>query len=142
MERRAMKKVKLAIWILIAVFVAIVVYQNRVFFVDTNQSLGIDLIVAKYQTPELRIVTICFAFLVAGLLLGLYFVLLYALKHKKKVKALQTESQERLNRITELENELKSLKGPQTLPEPQAEPDAKTVVMDTDEQSPAEETKE
>lgn len=137
-----MKKVKMAIWILIAVFVAIVIYQNREFFVTTTHSLGIDLLVANYQTPEIRIVYICFGFLLAGFLLGLYFITLSALKHKKKVKELQTESQERLNRITELENELKSLKGPETVPEPQADPDAKTIVMEPEGQNPTDETRE
>jgi len=141
-----MKKVKMAIWILIVVFVAILIYQNRGFFTATTQSLGIDLLVANYQTPEIRIVFICFAFMLAGVLLGLYFLLLYALKHKKKIKDLQSESQERLNRISELENELKSLKGPEKGPElqpaPKTDPDAKTVVMDPDAQNPAKEANE
>ena len=132
-----MKKVKIAIWVLIALFFVILIYQNRQFFTATTQSLGIDLLVGSYQTPEIRIVFIGFSFLLVGFLVGLYFLLIYAVKHKKKIKELQSESQERLNRIAELENELKSLKGPESQPAPQADPEAKTVVMDPDVQNPA-----
>ena len=83
-----MKKVKTAIWVIIIGFVAILIFQNQEFFM-AGQSLAFNLLFADYKTPEIKIVFLCFAFFVAGLLLGTYFILIYHLKTKKRLKALK-----------------------------------------------------
>ena len=85
-----MKKVKVGIWAAIVLFFAILIYQNQSFFLQKT-SLGLDLIVVDYKTPEVMIVFVCFAFMIAGFLLGEYFDLIHQFKNKKKVKALQAE---------------------------------------------------
>lgn len=85
-----MKKVKLAIWAAIVLFFAILIYQNQTFFLQKT-SLGLNLIAFDYKIPEVMIVYVCFAFMVAGFLLGEYFDLIHQIRNKKKVKALQAE---------------------------------------------------
>jgi uncharacterized integral membrane protein len=143
------KKVKLAIWVVIIAFVVILIYQNREWFFSA-QSLMLDLLFAQYQSPEIKIVFLSFMFFVAGLLLGAYFILVYHLKIKKKVKALNAQVKSQGDQITTFENELKQFR-PEPEPEPEPEPapaeetvsepedDAKTVVISPKAQAPAEE---
>jgi len=112
-----MKKVKLVVWILIVALVAVVIYQNKVFFWDTKQSLAVDLAFAKYQTPEVELLIIFGAFFAAGFLLGIYFLIGRGLKKKKKVKALKTQVKEQTEKAVALEEELRSLRGDPVLPD-------------------------
>ena len=129
-----MKKVKTAVWLLIIIFVVVLIYQNQQFFLLTKQSLSLNLIWVQYQTPELEIVYLCGIFFLAGLLLGFYFLTAYGFKTRKKTKALNNQVSEQTDKITSLEDELNTIKGPQA-PEalPSADPDAKTVVINPDE---------
>ena len=83
-----MRKFKTAIWVIIIAFIAILILQNQGFFM-AGQSLTFNLLFADYKTPEIKIIFLCFAFFVAGLLLGTYFILIYHLKTKRKFKALK-----------------------------------------------------
>ena len=144
-----MKKVKLAIWVVIVAFVAIFFYQNREWFLSA-QSIKLDLLFAQYQSSEIKIVILAFMFFVAGLLLGAYFILVYHLKIKKKVKTLSAQVKSQGDQITTLENELKHFR-PEPAPAPDPEPnpieetvsepedDAKTVVISPKAQATAEE---
>jgi uncharacterized integral membrane protein len=140
-----MKKVKLAIWVVIIAFVAILIYQNQKLFLSA-QSLRLNLLFAEYQSPEIKMVFLSFIFFVAGLLLGAYFILVYHLKIKKKVKALNNQVKSQGGQITTLENELKQFR-PEPAPAPnpieetvsEPEDDAKTVVISPKAQAPAEE---
>ena len=140
-----MKKVKLAIWVVIIAFVAILIYQNREFFLSVK-SLKLDLLFAQYQSPEIKIVFLSFMFFIAGLLLGAYFILVYHLKIKKKAKALNAQVKSQADQITTLENELKQFR-PEPAPTPapieetvsEPEDDTKTVVISPEAQAPAEE---
>ena len=129
-----MKKVKTAVWVLIIIFVVVLIYQNQQFFLLTKQSLSLNLIWVQYQTPELEIVYFCGIFFLAGLLLGFYFLTAYGFKTRKKTKALNNQVSEQTDKITSLEDELNTIKGPQTAEAlPSADPDAKTVVINPDE---------
>lgn len=97
-----MKKVKIAIWVIIVGFVAILIYQNREFFVGTRQILSLNLLIDVYKTPELHIVYICFAFFGAGLLLGLYFLLLNHLRLKKSIKSLNATIKSQQDKLADL----------------------------------------
>ena len=85
---KTMKKVKTGIWVLIVAFVAILIYQNRQFFM-AGQSLRLDLAFFEYQSPEWKIVMICTGFFVAGLILGMYLLIIYHLRLKRKRKEQQ-----------------------------------------------------
>ena len=124
-----MKKVKMAVWALIIAFVIVLIYQNQAFFLQTKQTLSLDLIFA-----ELEIVYFSGIFFLAGLLLGFYFLTAHGLKTRKKTKVLNAQVTEQTEKIASLETELDTVKGA-PLPEalPNADPDAKTVVINPDE---------
>jgi len=129
-----MKKVKMAVWALIIAFVIVLIYQNQAFFLQTKQTLSLDLIFAEYKTPELEIVYFSGIFFLAGLLMGFYFLTAHGLKTRKKTKVLNAQVTEQTEKIASLETELDTVKGA-PLPEalPNADPDAKTVVINPDE---------
>ena len=112
-----MKKVKLVVWMLIVALVAVVIYQNKGFFWDTKQSLAVNLAFAKYQVPEVQLLIIFGAFFAAGLLLGIYFLVVRGLKKKKKVKTLKTQVKEQTEKADALEKELHVLRGDPVLPD-------------------------
>jgi hypothetical protein len=115
-----MKKVKLVVWMLIVVFVAIVIYQNKDFFWETKKSLTIDLplIPPQYKTlPEVELLIICGIFFAAGLLLGIYFLISRGLKKKKTIKALKAQVKEESEKAIALEEELRTLRGDPVLPD-------------------------
>lgn len=111
-----MKKVKLVVWMLIVAFVAVVIYQNKGFFWDTKQSLAVDLAFTQYQVPEVKLLIIFGAFFAAGLLLGIYFLMVRGLKKKKKVKTLKAQVKEQTEKAAVLEEELRALRGDPGLP--------------------------
>jgi uncharacterized membrane protein YciS (DUF1049 family) len=94
-----------------------VIYQNKGFFWDTKQSLAVDLAFAKYQVPEVQLLVIFGAFFAAGLLLGLYFLMVRGLKKKKKVKTLKAQVKEQTEKTAVLEEELRALRGDPVLPD-------------------------
>ena len=85
---RIMKKVKTGIWVAIGAFVALLIYQNRQFFMAV-QSLRLDLWITEFQSPEWRIVMICTGFFAAGLILGMYILVIYHLRLRRKRKPQQ-----------------------------------------------------
>jgi hypothetical protein len=126
-----MKKVKIAIWVLIAAFFAILIYQNKDLFMAQN-TLTLDLAFLKYQIPEMRILMLCFLFLLVGLLFGVYFLVVYTLKTKKLIKAANTRITSQDQKIADLENELVRYRGqPPPVSTETAEADDKTVVINS-----------
>lgn len=116
-----MKKVKLLVWMLIVAFAAVVIYQNKVFFWETKQSLAVDLAFANYRTPEIELLVIFGGFFAAGLLLGIYFLIGRGLKNKKKIKALKAQVKAEADKAVVLEEELRALRGEPVLPETAAQ---------------------
>ena len=109
-----MKKVKIAIWVVLFGLVAILIYQNQAFFM-ARQIIAFNLLFTEIKTPEIYNVYVCFAFLIAGLLLGLYFLLVHYLKSKKSMKLLTTTVTSQEDRINQLEAQLASRQGATTL---------------------------
>lgn len=115
-----MKKVKLFVWMLIVVLVAVVIYQNKDFFWETKKSLTISLpfIPSQYKTlPEAELLIIFGIFFAAGLLLGIYFLIGRGLKTKKKIKALKAQVKEQTEKAAVLEEELRALRGDPVRPD-------------------------
>jgi uncharacterized integral membrane protein len=109
-----MKKVKLVVWILIVVLVAVVIYENKDFFWETKKSLTINLplIPSQYKTlPEAELIIIFGIFFAAGLLLGLYLMIGRGLKKKKTIKDLKAQVKEQTEKAAGLEKELHALRG-------------------------------
>jgi uncharacterized membrane protein YciS (DUF1049 family) len=119
---RIMKKVKTGIWVAIVAFVAILIYQNQQFFL-AGQSLRYNVLFTEYQSPEWKIVTICAGFFAAGLMLGMYFLVIYHLRSKRKRKTQQLQAEKPHEQVAVREPAAKS--------EPTAPQgsDAETVVI-------------
>ncbi len=136
-----MKKVKMGIWVAIVAFTAIFIYQNQQFFL-AGQSLRLNLLFAEYQSPEWKIVMICTGFFIAGLILGIYLLVIYHLRMKKKRKTQRLQTDKPDERIAAPESAAK--------PEPPAKPeraipqgsDAKTVVITPEAAAPVAERQE
>jgi hypothetical protein len=126
-----MKKLKIALWAALLGFIFLIVYQNHTFFLG-KQSLGINLLVADYQMPEIYNLALFFICFIAGLLLGSYFVLLDWLKFNKKIKILNANKDSRQAEITALQKELETLRGEAS------DIDPKTVVITAESQEPSE----
>ncbi len=126
-----MKKLKIALWATLLGFIFLIVYQNHPFFLG-KQSLGINLLVADYRTPEIYILALFFICFIAGLLLGSYFVLLDRLKFKKKIKTLNANKDSHQSEIAALQKELETLRGQAS------DIDSKTVVITAESQEPTE----
>lgn len=105
-----MKKVKFGIWVLILLFLGIVVYQNRVFFL-TKESLGIDLVFARYQSPELPVVLFFVGLFFLGWLLAYLFGLGERFSSAKQIKTLQQTKGAQQRAIDDMKKDIASLKG-------------------------------
>ena len=105
-----MRKFKIGFWAIIFGLVGIVIFQNQDFFM-AKQSLGIDLIFTKYETPELHRAILFAGIFLTGFVISYIFTLIDRLKFRKVVKSLGAEIDSQNENITLLVNELESLKG-------------------------------
>lgn len=104
-----MKKVKIVFWVIVLVFAAVFVYQNKIFFM-AKQSLSLKLpFLEVYHTPELPHAVIFLVFFLTGFLIA-YFISLYErFKSKKTIKNLNTAAASQLEELATLKSELESL---------------------------------
>ncbi|MBU4185328.1 MAG: hypothetical protein KKC23_03860 [Proteobacteria bacterium] len=105
-----MRKFKIGFWAIIFGLVGIVIFQNQDFFM-AKQSLGIDLIFTKYETPELHRAILFAGIFLIGFIISYIFTLINRLKFRKVVKSLGATIDSQNEDITSLINELESLKG-------------------------------
>ncbi len=105
-----MKNFKIGFWAVIFGLIGIVIFQNQDFFM-VKQSLTIDLIFKKYETPEFFIAILFAAIFLTGFIISYIFTLIDRLKFRKAVKSLGAEIDSQNENITLLINELESLKG-------------------------------
>ncbi len=106
-----MKKVKIIFWVIIAAFAAVVIYQNKIFFM-AKQSLSLKLPFLKiYHTPELPLAVIFIVFFIIGFLIAYFFSLYDRFKSKKTIKNLNTAAASQLEELAKLKDELEALRG-------------------------------
>ncbi len=103
-----MKKVKIAIWIVVFAFLGLIIYQNRELLL-ANQSLRIDLMFAQYQTPPLPLALHLAVVFVLGWLIAFIFGWVERYKAGKTIKAQQ-------NTIDSLKTDIDALKPAATAP--------------------------
>lgn len=104
-----MKRTKLVLWIIILGFVALIIFQNKEFFLR-KQSLGINLYFVNYHTPELHNAIIFLACFMAGVIVAYFFSLSERFKSNKMIKDLNSSVDSHLETISALKSELESLK--------------------------------
>jgi uncharacterized membrane protein len=105
-----MRNFKIGFWAVIFGLTGIVIFQNQDFFM-VKQSLSIDLIVTKYETPELFRAILFAAIFLTGFVISYIFTLIDRLRFRKAVKSLGAEIDSQNENITSLINELEALKG-------------------------------
>ena len=105
-----MRKVKIAFWAVIAIFIVWFVYQNKVFFMDT-ESLVLKLpFLDTMHTPELPNAFLILAFFLIGFLISYFLSLSERFKSKKTIKNLKAAATSQLEEISELKKEMESLR--------------------------------
>jgi uncharacterized integral membrane protein len=119
-----MKKATLIIWAIIFGVIALLIFQNKAFFL-TNQSLRVNLgIMEAYQTPELPIAILVLVFFLIGFVIAFLFSLSARFKARRTIKKLNTTITSHNSEVAGLRREIDSLKGIETPEEGQA-PEAK-----------------
>lgn len=110
-----MQKVKIIVWIIISGFIGLVLFQNKVFFLE-KQIFDIDLMIRQYHSPQIYNGALFLGCLLTGLLLSYFSSLLERFKAKKTIKHLDAQVAtyndkiESYNKkIVSLESELASL---------------------------------
>jgi len=104
-----MKKVKIALWIIIFGFVGMVIGQNWEFF-KTENSLLINLFIAQYETPLLANAVFFVAFFIIGVLVSYFFGLVRHYRDAKTIRVLKSKETTLVDAVSSLENQVNSLK--------------------------------
>ena len=104
-----MKKIKIALWVIIFGFLALVMFQNKVFFMD-KQGFSINLYFTSYEIPEIYNAILFFVFFAVGLLVAYIFSLFSKFKSNKTIKDLKSSMTSSMQQMSVLKQELDSLK--------------------------------
>jgi hypothetical protein len=104
-----MKKAKIAFWVILIAFIALLAYQNWDFFMSTH-GLRVNLLVKEYQTPELQNAILFLIFFFAGLLISYFFSLFERFKSKKVIKNLNSSLEQNQKLLEALKTEMEALK--------------------------------
>ncbi len=106
-----MKKATLIIWAIIFGVIALLIFQNQVFFL-TNQSLRVNLgVIEAYHTPELPIAVTFLLFFLAGIIIAYLFNISARFKAKRTIKKLNATIASHDADMAGLKGEIDSLKG-------------------------------
>jgi uncharacterized integral membrane protein len=106
-----MKKATLTIWVIIFGLIALVIVQNKAFFM-AKHVLHINLgLLEEYHSPEMSIAIIVLLFFFAGLLVAYLFGLSARFKAKRNIKKLNATIAEHNGELTKLRREINTLKG-------------------------------
>ena len=129
-----MKKAKIAFWVILCGFIALLAYQNWDFFMSTH-GLRINLFFKEYQTPMLQNVILFLIFFCAGLLIAYFFSLFERFKSRKTIKSLMASLDQNEKMVAALKIEIDALKTgkpPATAPEESAEVSSVNEEKDSD----------
>jgi uncharacterized integral membrane protein len=120
-----MKRVTLAIWVIILGFIALVIFQNQDFFMS-HHSLRLNLgLYNGVLPPDLPIAVVFLFFFFCGLVISYLFSFSNRFKARRTVKKLNAAIATQKSEVTELKSELDTLKGQET-PAVQQAADSKT----------------
>jgi uncharacterized integral membrane protein len=100
-----MKKVKIALWIIIFGFVGLVIFENKNFFMQESQ-LVLDLGFVNYQTPLLKNAIFFVAFFLLGILISYFFSLFKHYKDAKTIKTLKAKESSLVEAVSTLEKQV------------------------------------
>jgi uncharacterized integral membrane protein len=107
-----MKKTKLIFWILILGAIALLVFQNEGYFMETQQVLRLNLkVVPEYQSPNLPLVAYHLLFFVFGLIVAYLFNIVDRWRRRKTISRLTAEIAAQRQETENLRSELSQLQG-------------------------------
>jgi len=107
-----MKKGTLLIWVIIFGFIALVIFQNKAFFLESKTSISLNLgITEAYQAPELPNAVIVLFFFGCGIIIAYLFSFSARFKSKRTIKRLNLTIASHINELAELKSEINTLKG-------------------------------
>jgi len=116
-----MKKMKIAFWILVFVFLGLIIYQNYAFF-RAPLSLQVNLAVKTYTTPELQIWIFFIGLFILGILLSYLFSLPAKFRAGKHIRGLNATIGSQRDELTALKNEVAAMRSPAPAAPDQNEP--------------------
>jgi len=107
-----MKKTKLFFWMLIVVAIALLVFQNEGYFMETQQVLRLNLkVFPEYHSPNLPLVAYHLLFFVFGLIVAYLFSTVDRWRRRKTISRLTAEIAAQRQEMETLRSELSQLKG-------------------------------
>jgi hypothetical protein len=107
-----MKKAKFFFWLLILGIIALVVFQNKGYFLDTHQVLQLNLkVFPEYQSPSLPLVAFHMLFFVFGLVVAYLFAAPHRIRRRKTIVRLTAEGAAQQKEMETMKAELARLKG-------------------------------
>ena len=119
-----MKKVKIIFWVVLIVFLGLIFFSNKDYFL-TKQALSLKLpLLEPYHTPDMANAVFFLVFFLFGFLIAYFFSLYDRFKCKKTIKVLEAETAAQRKDISLLKGEVESLKGES--PDSSAAPEAPT----------------
>lgn len=106
-----MKKAKIAFWLILIGFIALLAYQNWDFFMSEHR-LRLNLfVIDEFSTPKLQNVILFLIFFFAGFLISYFITLFERFKSRKTVKTLTAAMETSQKELEELKKEIIELKG-------------------------------
>lgn len=100
-----MKKVKIALWVVIFGFVGLLIFQNRGFFMADSR-LMLDLGFFYYETPFLANAIFFVAFFLVGVLISYFFGLFRQFRDAKTIKMLKAKEASLVETVSSLEKRI------------------------------------
>lgn len=98
-------KMRIAYWVLLAGFIALIIFQNGTFF-EAEQSLRLNLGFYKYETPKLPSFIFFVAFFLFGILVTYFSSLFKHFKDAKTIKLLKAKELSLVETVASLEARL------------------------------------
>jgi len=106
-----MKKMKIAFWLLVFAFLALIIYQNLAFF-RAPLSLQVDLGFTEYATPEFQIWVFFIALFILGILLTCLFSLPAKFKAGQDKRTLNATIASQRDELNALKKDVAAMRGP------------------------------
>jgi hypothetical protein len=120
-----MKKVKIALWVILLGITALIAYQNKAFFLE-KQSFTVNFYIGDiHQSPQWPNAVWFLACFSLGLLIAYFFGLMERFRSNRTIKDFKAKTESLLDMISQLRKELesrKSLSTPAPSPTVEVEP--------------------
>ncbi|MDX9787588.1 MAG: hypothetical protein RBT11_12460 [Desulfobacterales bacterium] len=101
-----MKKVKIALWLILIVVIVLLFFQNKEFFKEPQSFVFNPYITSPYTSPALPHAVWFLGCFMVGLLIAYFFSLMQRFKSNRIIKDLRAKNESLLDLISQLRKEL------------------------------------